>query len=206
MMIQPIETQYCGYRFRSRLEARWAVFFNCLDLKFEYEPECYETSAGLYVPDFLVTNRRGQKIFYEIKPSAISRCQKLESLQEKCWKEIEDTSDTSDDYFGFELLNGDPYNLIASSDNIFASKIVCPSCFRILNPSVIHSYSSELWNFFDAVRDGIDCETCDYFNKDESIFSKHRKGRTLFKEESLSDYCEQINNARKKTRSFRFWS
>ena len=24
---QPIETMYRGYRFRSRLEARWAVFF-----------------------------------------------------------------------------------------------------------------------------------------------------------------------------------
>lgn len=27
MSIKPIETVYKGYRFRSRLEARWAVFF-----------------------------------------------------------------------------------------------------------------------------------------------------------------------------------
>ncbi len=26
-VIKPIETYYDGYRFRSRLEARWAVFF-----------------------------------------------------------------------------------------------------------------------------------------------------------------------------------
>ena len=26
--IKPIETNYKGYRFRSRLEARWAVFFD----------------------------------------------------------------------------------------------------------------------------------------------------------------------------------
>ena len=27
-MIRPIQTEYDGHRFRSRLEARWAVFFN----------------------------------------------------------------------------------------------------------------------------------------------------------------------------------
>ncbi len=34
-----IETLYKGYRFRSRLEARWAVFFDALGLKWEYEKE-----------------------------------------------------------------------------------------------------------------------------------------------------------------------
>ena len=29
-MIKAIETVYNGYRFRSRLEARWAVFFDAL--------------------------------------------------------------------------------------------------------------------------------------------------------------------------------
>jgi hypothetical protein len=29
--IKAIETSYKGYRFRSRLEARWAVFFDALD-------------------------------------------------------------------------------------------------------------------------------------------------------------------------------
>ena len=28
--IKPIETKYNGYRFRSRLEARWAVFFDMI--------------------------------------------------------------------------------------------------------------------------------------------------------------------------------
>src|SRR5262245_3495425 len=36
--IQPIETIYRGYRFRSRLEARWAVFFQTLGVPWEYEP------------------------------------------------------------------------------------------------------------------------------------------------------------------------
>ena len=51
--IKPIETCYNGYRFRSRLEARWAVFFDALDIKYIYEPEGYELSDGSkYLPDF----------------------------------------------------------------------------------------------------------------------------------------------------------
>lgn len=50
--IKAIETQYKGYRFRSRLEARWAVFFDALGIPWEYEPEGFETRAGRYLPDF----------------------------------------------------------------------------------------------------------------------------------------------------------
>jgi len=52
--IKAIETVYKGYRFRSRLEARWAVFFDALGVKYEYEPEGFQTSAGGYLPDFKV--------------------------------------------------------------------------------------------------------------------------------------------------------
>lgn len=52
--LRAIETCYKGYRFRSRLEARWAVFFDALGLQWEYEPEGFETSAGWYLPDFWV--------------------------------------------------------------------------------------------------------------------------------------------------------
>lgn len=51
----PIETKYKGYRFRSRLEARWAVFFSALGLAWEYEPEGFELDNGQwYLPDFRV--------------------------------------------------------------------------------------------------------------------------------------------------------
>lgn len=39
--IQAIETTYNGYRFRSRLEARWAVFFDALGIQWKYEREGY---------------------------------------------------------------------------------------------------------------------------------------------------------------------
>ena len=53
-MIKSIETKYKGYRFRSRLEARWAVFFDEVGIKWEYEPEGFQTSIGNYLPDFFL--------------------------------------------------------------------------------------------------------------------------------------------------------
>lgn len=55
--IKPIETFYKGYRFRSRAEARWAVFFDACNVKWDYEPEGYDLEDGLgYLPDFLLHN------------------------------------------------------------------------------------------------------------------------------------------------------
>lgn len=66
MDIKPIETVYNGYRFRSRLEARWAVFFDAVGIRFEYEPEGFELSNGRkYLPDFWLPDFG---IYVEIKP------------------------------------------------------------------------------------------------------------------------------------------
>ena len=56
-VIRPIETYYRGYRFRSRLEARWAVFLDHLvgEGNWEYEPEGFSLGNGsYYLPDFRV--------------------------------------------------------------------------------------------------------------------------------------------------------
>lgn len=53
--MKAIETKYKGYRFRSRLEARWAVFFDALGVVWEYEPEGFELGGGVrYLPDFRI--------------------------------------------------------------------------------------------------------------------------------------------------------
>lgn len=55
--IKPIEPEYKGYRFRSMLEARWAVFFDACGATWEYEPEGFDLGDGLYyLPDFLLHN------------------------------------------------------------------------------------------------------------------------------------------------------
>lgn len=53
----PKETWYGGYRFRSRLEARWAVYFDAMGIEYRYEPEGYELkrydgTTVSYLPDF----------------------------------------------------------------------------------------------------------------------------------------------------------
>ncbi len=50
--LRAIETRYKGYRFRSRLEARWAVFFDGIGLPYEYEPEGFDLDGVRYLPDF----------------------------------------------------------------------------------------------------------------------------------------------------------
>jgi hypothetical protein len=49
-----IATSYRGYRFRSRLEARWAVFFDQMDIGWMYEPEGFVIGNRPYLPDFLL--------------------------------------------------------------------------------------------------------------------------------------------------------
>ena len=71
MKIQAIETKYKGYRFRSRLEARWAVAFDTLGVEWRYEPEGFQLPSGKwYLPDFRVTTKSGNKAWVEIKGNA----------------------------------------------------------------------------------------------------------------------------------------
>lgn len=74
-----IETRYQGHRFRSRLEARWAVFFDCLNIKWHYEPEGYETDHGWYLPDFLITVN-DQDFWVEIKGRNPTRLEQLKLM------------------------------------------------------------------------------------------------------------------------------
>lgn len=68
MEIKPIETRYNGFRFRSRLEARWAVFFDCIGIKYEYEPEGYEFNESRYLPDFYLPE---YNCYFEVKKGGL---------------------------------------------------------------------------------------------------------------------------------------
>lgn len=91
MNIPAMQSQYRGYRFRSRLEARWAIFFDALGVQWQYEPETFDLTDRyasllseyswmahssprlnpndrlIYTPDFLLPNVRGG-LYVEIKP------------------------------------------------------------------------------------------------------------------------------------------
>lgn len=62
--VQP--TQFKGVEYRSRTEARWAVFLDVLGVSFRYEPERFTLSdRRWYIPDFYVDD---WKVFIEVKP------------------------------------------------------------------------------------------------------------------------------------------
>lgn len=67
--IKAIPTEYNGRKFRSRLEARWAVFFDTAKIKFEYEAEGFKLGRINYLPDFYLPDL---DCFIEIKGAGIS--------------------------------------------------------------------------------------------------------------------------------------
>jgi len=61
-----IETRYAGYKFRSRTEARWAVFFDSMGIEWEYELEGFVLDNGkCFLPDFYLPKH---KYYAEVKP------------------------------------------------------------------------------------------------------------------------------------------
>jgi hypothetical protein len=62
--IKAIETHFDGYHFRSRLEARWACFFNALGVRYEYEKDGFHLPSGEYLPDFWLPEL---ELWWEIK-------------------------------------------------------------------------------------------------------------------------------------------
>jgi hypothetical protein len=65
--LKAIETRFDGHRFRSRLEARWAVFFKEMKFRYEYELEGYQLpGGGAYLPDFFLPDFN---VHVEVKPT-----------------------------------------------------------------------------------------------------------------------------------------
>lgn len=83
--MKAIETVFDGYRFRSRLEARWAVFFKTLGIEYQYEVEGFDLDGVRYLPDFWLPE---QDCWIEIKgkeptDSEKQKVQKLAHLTSK---------------------------------------------------------------------------------------------------------------------------
>lgn len=131
-------TTYNGYLFRSKLEAKWAVFFDKLRVPYQYEPEAFICKDGSqYTPDFYLPDsylrysiRKG--LYLEIKP--------LEFMDNKYEKRISSA-------FGKQsnlcLFVGDPY------DNV-CTEYGCPE----------HDRNHELRPNFDNYMMLFYCEKC----------------------------------------------
>ena len=136
--IKAIETIYNGYRFRSRLEARWAVFFDSAGIEYQYEPEGFELVDGShYLPDFYLPKIKGRSgpVYVEAKGvRTFADMQKISLFSNmgcgpayreygdykgkpiyvvnnvpKSWDDMKDEFDKSGIYYSFEFIDGDNY-------------------------------------------------------------------------------------------------
>ena len=81
-----IPTMWDGRRYRSRLGARWARFFDLLHWKHEYEP--FDLPG--FIPDFVLTDGL-RPILIDVRPLAVlgqfdQRLDELEALIFRYWK------------------------------------------------------------------------------------------------------------------------
>jgi hypothetical protein len=77
-LIAPIKTEYAGVLFRSRLEARWAVYLDDIGVRWLYEYEGFEFSNGKrYLPDFFLPEL---DVYLEIKRYGVASTEE----QDKC--------------------------------------------------------------------------------------------------------------------------
>jgi hypothetical protein len=61
----PKPTEYRGIQMRSRLEAKWAAFFDEIGWRWEYEPDGF---GNYYIPDFMVLGP--SPMLVEVRPVA----------------------------------------------------------------------------------------------------------------------------------------
>lgn len=68
--MKAIKTTYLGTVYRSRIEARWAIFLDEMGINFEYEKEGFELKDGTpYLPDFYLPE---ENYYLEIKGTKYS--------------------------------------------------------------------------------------------------------------------------------------
>lgn len=221
--LKPIQTEFRGYQFRSRLEARWAVFFEAAELKWEYEKEGFDLGAsGHYLPDFYLPELR---LWLEIKPTtdlSDSDCNKIkamdsafrESDSKTCEKLNEKYQNVEDlyrdpEWIGnrFKVLCGNPwpgeYKVVYAVDlrDAYEQWTKCPICDRIdLAGMPTDMHVDGVWV------SGLHCEWCDVLDRctHDTKFGFFHKGDVFPKNGFQILKHPVLLSAFKKARSARF--
>ena len=175
MRFKSIDTAYKGYKFRSRLEARWAVYFDAIGLEWEYEKEGFEFEDGTrYLPDFWLPNVR---MWTEVKPIDFTKeeMHKMELL-------VKSTK------FPCILLEGipelKPYNFVSLPHNPKEPNLVCGLDMCDLMISGYHNYPWSENRFYAAVGeyDGTEESLMDTFEDAYNACVASKSARFEFKE------------------------
>lgn len=161
MTIQAIETKYKGYRFRSRLEARWAVFFDALGIEWEYEKEGFTNGEEYYLPDFYLPQH---KVWVEVKGDKDAFVK-----DHKKWVNLLDWGSCLP---YFDLSNcGSEYGI--QGGLLILGNIPDPKSNGIhLHPIIRHykGLSMDLITFFRPINNGNYLFTLEYFLKQEHSY------------------------------------
>jgi len=85
-----LETEYKGIKMRSKLETKWAEFFDEIGVFWEYESAYYERDGLKYLPDFSLPE---MKIIFEVKGvmdtrDVLKKQMMAEICQEMGWKYV----------------------------------------------------------------------------------------------------------------------
>jgi len=108
--LKAIDTEYRGRLFRSRTEARWAIFFDEVGLDWEYEPEGFELPSGArYLPDFKLMRKHGGHAWVEVKPRTTKADPKFAEFEEHVG-------------WNAKLVSGTPLEFIEDGGRL------CPRC------------------------------------------------------------------------------
>lgn len=92
--LQARPTTYDGIQMRSRLEAQWAANWDSRKLDWSYEPQCFATASGQYLPDFAMRVPGESRLtFIEIKGAVTdAQLQAAQQRMEIIWASIPSAS------------------------------------------------------------------------------------------------------------------
>lgn len=198
--IKPIETIYNGYRFRSRLEARWAVFFDAIGIRYVYEPEGFVGWNGTYyLPDFYLID---ENVYAEVKGTDVqlmNDAHKFEGTIDFCATPIATA--------GLILLGNIPYRegCIPYFDLLFWHKGVCSTKCLFDIDGFHHAeyyrekFASEYWENYN-IKAYVDCGTP--IPNSVSVDAKYQNAENTCL--SMKRPFQQINEAYAKARQARF--
>lgn len=134
-------TTYKGIAMRSRLEAAYAEQFDAFGWQWEYEPQCFATDAGQYLPDFRLRAPHINECctYVEVKPyidyEHVGRL--IEDQVPRWWNIIKANDPTASAFL--LCVGADPegqlewYGLI---DDWTRARHVCPVTVGVVSPHV----------------------------------------------------------------------
>lgn len=207
--MKAIETHYNGYRFRSRLEARWAVFFDELRIKYQYEPEGFNLGDNVwYLPDFYLPE---QECWLEIKPGLLDPVDQIKV--DRFAKAVEDRNRSrknadGEAFWHYYVLIGSPYPNEYEADargfgiwrDITETFFQCISCGHIHIGPIWRQYN-EAWHYQCGCCDWGECRANpvlsplwdDFFHKGNMYVPIHLDPRQTL---SLFDAYQAARSAR----------